>query len=85
MRLIYPSNGTSVVVSDTPNPSRELEVKLSGAGEGLRVFLNDVAIDASQLRRARLAIPADGTYELKVFDGGVVQDTVSFTVISRSM
>ena len=85
VRLIYPSNGTSVVVSDTPNPSRELEVKLSGAGEGLRVFLNDVAIDASQLRRARLAIPADGTYELKVFDGGVVQDTVSFTVISRSL
>jgi membrane carboxypeptidase/penicillin-binding protein PbpC len=31
VRLIYPSNGTSVVVSDTPSPSRELEVKLSGA------------------------------------------------------
>jgi penicillin-binding protein 1C len=85
VRLIYPSNGTSVVVIDEPTPQRELEVKLSGVRDGLRVLLNDVPIAASQLRRARLAIPVDGTYELKVIDGGVVQDTASFTVISRSL
>lgn len=85
VRLIYPSDGTTVILSEVPNPSRTLGIKVSGAGKNLRILLNDALVDASHTHQARLDIPADGTYELKILDDGVVQDTATFTVISRSL
>jgi penicillin-binding protein 1C len=85
VRLIYPSDGTSVVLAEVPTKDRELEVKLSGMNSSLVVYLNDVPVGVEYLRRSKLAVPADGTYEIKVLDAGIARDVATFTVVSRSL
>ena len=74
-----------MVLAEVPTKDRELEVKLSGMSSSLVVYLNDAPVGAEYLPRSKLAVPADGTYEIKVLDAGVVRDVATFTVISRSL
>jgi membrane carboxypeptidase/penicillin-binding protein PbpC len=85
VRLIYPTNGVSVVLNDGPAADRRLQLKLSGLNAHVRVYLNGEPLPADDLLQSRLAVPADGTYELKVIGVNGLSDRAEFTVISQSL
>jgi len=51
----------------------------------VRVYLNGEPLPADDLLQSRLAVPADGTYELKVIGVNGLSDRAEFTVISQSL
>ena len=85
VRLIYPTNGVSVVLNNEPAADRRLQLKLSGLNPQVRVYLNGEPLPADDLLQSRLAVPADGTYELKVIGVNGLSDRAEFTVISQSL
>lgn len=85
VRLIYPTNGVSVVLNNGPAADRRLQLKLSGLNAQVRVYLNGEPLPADDLLQSRLAVPADGTYELKVIGVNGLSDRAEFTVISQSL
>ena len=85
VRLIYPTDGVSVVLTDAPNTQRQLQLKLSGFNESVKVLLNDKQLAREDIVQSRLLVPADGTYELKVIGADGLSDRAAFTVISQTL
>ena len=85
VRLIYPTDGVSVVLTDAPNTQRQLQLKLSGFNESVKVLLNDKQLAREDIAQSRLLVPADGTYELKVIGADGLSDRAAFTVISQTL
>ena len=85
VRLIYPTNGINVVLTEPPNINRKFQINLSGSGDKLMIYLNEKLVRSNDIAQSKVPVPHDGTYQLKVFDAGSLSDTVTFTVISKSL
>jgi membrane carboxypeptidase/penicillin-binding protein PbpC len=83
-KLVYPSNGSRLVLLQAPNPARQLQVTLTGsdagAGAGMDLYLNDHPIEWSE--DLAIPIPHDGFYDLEIRKGPVPVERVSFSVLS---
>jgi len=68
-----------------PNINRKFKINLSGSGDKLTIYLNEKIVKSKDIAQSKIPVPYDGTYQLKVFDEGVLTDIVTFTLISKSL
>jgi penicillin-binding protein 1C len=83
IRLIYPSDGTNIVLKTPPTLSRQVGIKLSGLSAQLEVFLNGNAVPSEHVQRGTLSVPTDGTYEIQIVESGKQVEKSMFSVISQ--
>ena len=85
VRLIYPTNGINIISTKPPNINRKFKINLSGSGDKLTIYLNEKLVKSNDIAQSKIPVPHDGTYQLKVFDEGILTDTVTFTIVSKSL
>lgn len=85
IQLIYPTDGTKIILSEPPSINRKFKINLSGGNERAKITINEKILEAKDKLQLKIPIPYDGTYEIKIFDSGLLVETVLFTVFSQSL
>ena len=79
-KVIYPGDGSRLVLLQTPSSSRQIPLTTSGDPQNISIYLNDQKIEMSQ--NMVIPIPHDGFYDLEIRRGAVSVDHVSFAVLT---
>ena len=79
-KIVYPSNGSRLVLLQAPIHSRQLQLTLTGDASDTAVYLNDQKVELTG--DMLIPIPYDGFYDLEIRKGPVALEKVSFAVLS---
>ena len=79
--VIFPNDGSQIVLTEEPSPTRSLGLQLSGADEAMTIRLNGEVLHIDPDRR-RIPVPHDGFYELSVSAGSQTTQTIHFAVFA---
>lgn len=85
--VVYPSNGSEIILDSAPNLRRKLQMKTSGDSRSVQLLLNGLHIEQSEEpedSEIALSIPDDGFYELKVVENGHISASIEFAIFSQA-
>ena len=81
LKIVYPSDGSRLVLFRQPSESRQLQITITGDARMTSIYVNDKETELS--KDLAIPIPHDGFYDLEIRKGALSLQKTSFAVFTN--